>query len=229
VGPEKPLMFGMLDYRAHQLYWLLTLPFAVVAKLSFYAVVVASIVIAEQTSKSVGVKVVIAYLAMEAICLLVFQGFWRLVFGAVNKVFFFFVDVLPAHGTNAEEAKAVVLLGNLFLLNKKFDNEIEHSTEEDTRSYLSLVGNWRARAFFNARERFGHVIEELKRIHQETGQEPRDLGCSGVEKVRESLKGGHVTLLEKVIVPQHLFNSLVGLIIIIFAVCYIGRDLAGGF
>jgi len=222
-------MFGMLDYRAHKLYWLLTMPFAVVAKLSFYAVVVASIVIAEQTSKSVGTKIVIAYAAMEAICILVFQVFWRLVFGALNKIFFFFVDVLPAHGTNAEDARGVALVGNLFLLNKKLENEIEHWTEEDTKSYMSLGANWRARTFFSARERFAHVVEELKRIHQETGQEPRDLGYGGVEKVRESLKGGHVTLLETVIVRQHIFNSLVGLIIIILAVCYIGRDLARGF
>jgi len=217
-------MFGMLDYRARKLYLLLAVPFAVLAKPSFYAVVVASIVMAEQTSKSAAIKIVIAYLAMEAICLLVFQVFWRLLALAVNKVFFFLVDVLPAHGANAEEAKGIVLEGDLFLLNKKLEHEIEHWTEEDTRRYLSVASNWRARMFFSARERFAHLVEELKRLHEETGKEPGDLELGSFAKIGKTFKGGPLTLLEKMIAHQHYFNSLVGAIIIICTICHIGND-----
>jgi hypothetical protein len=217
-------MFGMLDYRARKLYLLLAVPFAVLAKLSFYAVVVASIVIAEQTSKGVAIKILIAYLAMEAICILVFQVFWRLLGIAVIKVFFFLVDVLPANGANAEEAKGIVLEGDLFLLNKKLEHEIEHWTEEDTRRYLSVASNWRARMFFSARERFAHLVEELKRLHEETGKEPGDLERGTFEKIGKAFKGGPLTLPEKMIAHQHYFNSLVGAIIIICTVCYIGSN-----
>src|ERR1035437_4248979 len=222
-------MFGMLDYRAHKLYWLLTLPFTAVVKLGFYAVVLASIVIAEHTSNHMAVKIVIAWVAMEALSILVYLVFWRLVLGAINKIFFCFVDVLPAHGANAEEAQEVVLRGDLFLLEKKLENDIEHWTEEDTRRFVSLGTNWRARTFFGARKRFTAGVDELKRIHQETGSEPRDLGCSRVEKIRESLKGGHVTLLEMLVVRQPFFNSIVGLILIILGICYIGNDMPAGF
>jgi hypothetical protein len=216
-------MFGMLDYRARKLYWLLTLPFVVVAKLSFYAALLASIIIAEHTSKSVALKIVIAYVATEVISLLLSSVFWRLVFGAIKKMFFFFIDVLPAHGANAEEAKEVVLQGDFFLLDKKLSSQIEHWTEEDTRKFVPLAINWRARTFFGASYRFAYVVDELKRIHQETGKEPFDVGYSAMEKVREGVKGGHITLLEKIIVPQPRFNSLVGLTIIIFAVFYLAE------
>jgi len=132
-------------------------------------------------------------------------------------------------GANAEEAKEVVLCGDLFLLSKKLENDIEHWTEEDTRRFLRLSSNWRARTFFGARKRFTAGVDELKRIHQETGSEPRDLGLSRIENIRESLKGGYVTLLEIIVVRQPFFNSIVGLILIIFAVCYIGNDMPAGF
>jgi hypothetical protein len=112
----------------------------------------------------------------------VFQVFWRLVFAAIRKLFFFVVDVLPAHGANTDEAKAVVLLGDLFLLNKKLENEIENWTEEDSRRLLSQSLNWRARSFFSPMERFSYCIQELKRIHRETGNQPSDQVPSACEE-----------------------------------------------
>jgi hypothetical protein len=35
-------MFGMLDYRAHKLYWLLTLPLRIIARLVFLCAVAAA-------------------------------------------------------------------------------------------------------------------------------------------------------------------------------------------
>src|SRR5439155_325455 len=96
-----------------------------------------------------------------------------------------------------------------------------------TKNVLSLGTNWRARIFFNVRKRFVAVGDELKRIQQETGKEPRDLGYSGIDKVRESLKDGHITLFEKAIVRQDFFNSVVGLIVIVVTICYIGAGSAG--
>jgi hypothetical protein len=220
VGLESAIMFGMLDYRAHKLYWLLTRPFAVAAKVSFYGAVLGSILIAEQLAKSAALKIIVAFFAMEVIGGSVFLLWW-LVLSAIKKLFFFFVDIVPAHGSTAEEAKLVASEGDLFLLTEKLANRVEDWTDEDTRRYVSLDANWRARMFFHARERFTHVVNELKRIHQETGKEPNGIEAREIETLRESAKGGHVTLLEKIIVPQHHFNSLVGLIIIIFVVLYV--------
>jgi hypothetical protein len=71
-------MFGMLDYRAHKLYWLLNLPLIIVSKISFYLIIILSIVIAEKTAYGVLVKIAIAYLCMEGICLLIIQKKKRL-------------------------------------------------------------------------------------------------------------------------------------------------------
>ena len=59
-------MFGMLDYRAHKLFWLLTLPIRWTGKLSSFVCIGIAILIAQNTSYSFWVKVIIAYASMES-------------------------------------------------------------------------------------------------------------------------------------------------------------------
>lgn len=206
-------MFGMLDYRAHKLLWLLCLPVTLAGKIVFYLVVLLSIFIAELTSYSVLVKIIIAYLAMEGICIVVFQIVFPLIFFVLKRFFFWFVDVIPSDGKDAEEAKQVVLMGKTFLLTRRFETEIENFGP-DAVDELVATTNWRARWFFNARNRIEGVVRELQRIRQETGKEPGELGRKAIDDIREGLPNGHVTFVEKAIVTQAFFNSIVG-----FAIC----------
>jgi hypothetical protein len=104
-------MFGMLDYRAHKLYWLISLPFRLVARIIYFAAIFAGVAIAQLTSFSIPIKIVIAYVSMEAIGIAVYLIVSLGLSSVLNRLFFFLVDVVPAHGTNADEAKAIALMG----------------------------------------------------------------------------------------------------------------------
>src|SRR5262245_60402175 len=118
-------MFGMLDYRAHKLLRLICFPVNVVIWFSFLVVIpVVSVLIVEAkfSSNDVLVKIVIAYVIAELIALVVnviiFNGLIR---GFIQRAFFWVIDVVPAHGVDAEEARAIVLQGRAFELNKKLE------------------------------------------------------------------------------------------------------------
>ncbi|SRR6266566_1299764 len=87
-------VFGMLDFRAHKLFWLICLPFRAIAKISFYAVVLLAIVIAESTSYSAIAKIAMAYLVMEGIALALSLVVWKGLFWAIKSTFFWLVDVV---------------------------------------------------------------------------------------------------------------------------------------
>src|SRR6266498_2881696 len=112
-------VFGMLDFRAHKLFWLICLPFRAIAKIAM------------------------AYLVMEGIALALSLVVWKGLFWAIKSTFFWLVDVVPSHGANIDEAHAIVLTGRAFELNKKFENEIENWTFDDTREMISHM-NWRS-------------------------------------------------------------------------------------
>jgi hypothetical protein len=114
-------VFGMLDYRAHKLFWLICLPFRFIAVVGSYAVLLVSIFIGHSTSYSVPVKILVAFVSMFAINLLVFGLFFQILFGCIRRLFFWFIDVVPAHGADSEEACFVVSNGpTAFRLEKKF-------------------------------------------------------------------------------------------------------------
>lgn len=216
-------MFGMLDYRAHKLYWLIMLPFTIIAKLGFFVVVFAAILIAQQITSVVLFKIILAYIIMEAISLIVYLPLWLLISGTIKKFFFWLVDVVPSYGANDAEAEVVVLQGGkLFKLNKKFESEIENWNFDDTDAYVKLIFNWRARLFFKAKDRFDRVVPKLQQIQEETGEQPGIVGQKRIEEIRESVEGGHVTWVEKAITNQSFFNSILGFVIIVISMCYMG-------
>ena len=54
-------MFGMLDFRAHKLYWLLTFPFRLTNWVILFAAIV-GIIVARSTPYAWWAKIMIAYL-----------------------------------------------------------------------------------------------------------------------------------------------------------------------
>ena len=65
-------MFGMLDYRAHKLIWLLRLPWRLVGRIAFLSIIVIAVLIAEWTEFSLLPKIVVGIVAFEAIGFVVF-------------------------------------------------------------------------------------------------------------------------------------------------------------
>jgi hypothetical protein len=203
----------MLDYRAHKLFWLILLPLRVAGRTIFYLTVAASIVAAQLTSYSPLAKIPIAFVAWELMSWVLIGVIWAAVCRVVANAFFWMVDVMPAHGANVDEARAIVLTGRAFELAKKFDREIQNWTYDDTLEFVSIM-NWRPRLFFPVRDRIERLVPELQRIYEETGKQPGDLGQDGVSKIRESLPGGGVSWFEKAMVSQPIFNSMVALVVI---------------
>ena len=161
-------MFGMLDYRAHKLYWLLTLPFRIVCRLVFFAFIAIAIIIAQWTDNSPLVQIVIACVAMEGMAF-IFGLLWLfLVTLPIEKIFLWTVDVVPSHGEDHEEAKEIVRKGPIVWLTKKLMNHIDQWTYEDTDAFVSCM-NWRARLLFNERERFKKRVAVLEQVHYDTG------------------------------------------------------------
>src|SRR6516162_4366166 len=55
-------MFGMLDFRAHKLYWLLTFPFRLTNWVMLFAAIPVGIIVARSTPYAWWAKIMIAYL-----------------------------------------------------------------------------------------------------------------------------------------------------------------------
>jgi hypothetical protein len=207
----------MLDYRAHKLYWLMSLPVRLVSRLTYFAIIIAAILIAQSTAYSTLVKIIIGYASFEGIMLVLFIFIFAVLGWALRRLFFFLIDVVPAHGDNEEEAREIALTGRAFELNKKFETDIANWTDKDTAE-LAALASWRARLFFKVRNRIENTVWELQRIYEETGQQPRQLGLGKISKIRESFPGGKVTWLETALVDPRFFNSLLGFAIITVAI-----------
>ena len=122
-------------------------PFKVFSTIILFASLLASIIIigpfAAQSDLlsplvkyGVLTKIATAYVAFELLCFVygfVSVLFWRLI---VIRFFFFCIDVVPAHGGNVEEAKAIAIFGRAFELNKKYENEIENWTYDNTAEFV---------------------------------------------------------------------------------------------
>jgi hypothetical protein len=212
----------MLDYRAHKLYSLMSIPLRVFAKITYFAVIAASILVAQFTQRGPPIKIAVAYVAFEAISIVLLISVLIPLTWILKRFFFFLIDVVPAHGADSEEAKAIVFTGRSFELIKKFETEIENWTFADSAE-LASRSSWRARLFFPIRERLEGLATELRRIHAETGQQPRDLGKDAIVTIRNGLPKGRVTLFEKIVVTPQYYNSVFALTIVTIAIYYTSR------
>jgi hypothetical protein len=216
-------MFGMLDYRAHKLFSLLTFPFRLVTKGVYFILIAIAVWIGVWTGYQPLLQMIVAYVAFEGMGI-VFSILWLvLITWPVDKIFFWMVDVVPARGENTEEAKEIVRKGRYIRLEKKMSNHIDEWTFEDTSDFVSLM-NWRARLFFNAREMFEKRVAVLQSVHDDTGKQPSELGESEVTKLLKPYKAGW---FQVAIVNQHFFNSIVAATIIIVAIWYLSSGHSG--
>lgn len=206
-------MFGMLDYRAHKLFRVLGFPLIVCGKLAFFVVVAIAIFIAQQTDYSLLVKILLAYVTMEAIAF-VTAGVWFLVMWIFQTTFFWIVDVIPSKGLDEEEAREVVKKGRFVWLARKFAWDIDGWNRDDTLAFVSAL-NWRARLLFDARGRFERRVSRMKRHFDETGLQPGALKSDEIDE----LVGEKSSWFETAIVHPYYFNSILG-------ACIIGVTLA---
>jgi hypothetical protein len=216
-------MFGMLDYRAYKLFWLLTFPFRLAWRAFYFIFIAIAVSIGIWTGYPPLGQMIVAYVAFEAM-LLVFSMLWLLLITwPVDKIFFWVVDVMPARGENTEEAKEIARKGAFIWLTKKMTYHIDEWTFEDTSDFVSLM-NWRARLFFNARETFVKRIAALQSVYYDTGKQPSELGENEVAKL---LKPYKESWFQIAIVSPHFFNSIMAATIIILAIMYLSPGHSG--
>jgi len=212
-------MFGMLDYRAHKLFWLLTLPLRLIVRLMWFVFIALAVALAEWTKYSVPAKIVVGYAAMEGMYL-VFGLLWLLlIFLPIKKIFFWVVDVIPSRGADEEEAEEIVLKGKAVWLYKKLATDIENFTYKDTDELASTL-NWRARLFFNGKEKLDKRLAALYEIYEQTGKQPGSLPDAEIRKMLGSL---NPSWFEKVIVSPQFFNSIMSCFIIVVAILYLNQ------
>jgi hypothetical protein len=211
-------MFGMLDYRAHKLLWLLCLPLRLLVRVSFFLNVGLAIFIAQWTEYQIPLKLLVGLVAFEGVGMLIL-GLWGIVFWAVNSAFFWLIDVVPADGADADEAREVVLKGKIIRLVKKLVDDIGNWSRDDTRAFVSII-NWRAKYFFNAKERFETRVRRLKQRYEETGVQPREWPQSEVKELTADLE---LNWFENLIVNQSFFNSILGFSLMTIGVLYLSK------
>src|SRR5438067_10367838 len=102
-------MFGMLDYRAHKLLWLVFLPVRIVQRQIMYATaIVAGLIAQKYLSYPPFFKWLTGYGGFQLFWLF---GQWILFFPfdySIKRLFFWIIDVVPAHGADENEARAIV-------------------------------------------------------------------------------------------------------------------------
>jgi hypothetical protein len=206
-------MFGMLDYRAHKLFWLFSLPIRLVGWLLFFVTLGIGIAVAQWVEYPTIIRIVIGYVTFEAVGLIM-AVIYQLLMWIVRAVFFWIIDVVPSKGADEEEAREVVVNGPATWLVKKLSTDIEKWTTADTRALASTM-NWRARLLFNARERLETRVERFQQYYYDTGRQPGVLTKDEVDKLVGDLKEGWFQIA---IVNPYFFRSIVGAFIIAFAV-----------
>jgi hypothetical protein len=152
----------------------------------------------------------IAYVSFELILIIV-SLLWLIPLGSVKGVFFWLIDVVPARGADQIEAREIAEKGRIVWLAKKLNSDIENWTYDDTKDFVSLL-NWRARLLFDARKRFEQRLRILIEYKEDTGREPGSLTSKETKELLGHLDPGW---FETLIVNNHYFNALTGLMIIV--------------
>jgi hypothetical protein len=206
-------MFGMLDYRAYKLLWLICLPLRLVIRIAEWGSIVIAIMISASLDYSVLVRIVIAYAIWEgaAIVLLIVRS---ILFWFIKKAFFWLVDVVPAKAASVAEAKEMVVGGPMTWLGKKFLTDIGNWTEDDTEQFASLM-NWRAKLFFHSTDRLRKRLWRFQEMHEDTGKQPGDLSEKERQKVVADLD---YSWFEKAIMNPMVFGAIVRIIVISIAI-----------
>ena len=150
-------MFGMLDYRAHKLYWLLSRPFWLLG----YPLVLALFV----AYSEIGINLFTHWAARFAVALAAYElsGIFLLLIGkgigwCLDQLFYFFIDIVPSGGRTIDQAKLVVVHGDRAILELK---PFSQWTPEDYRFARKTMGILSG-MFFDDKIRRRHAILEEK-------------------------------------------------------------------
>jgi hypothetical protein len=208
-------MFGMLDYRAHKLYWIICLPFRLVSRAAFLVIIAIAIGIAKWTEFNPLGQIGIGYVSMEGIALLFYFLWLMLIAVPIEKAFFWLVDIIPSRGVDLQEAKSVVKLGPIVWLSKKMSSDIDSWTYEDTE-YMASTMNWRAR-LLDGRKRLEDRVRALQDAYYETGKQPSDFRQDEIKKLIQPYE---FRWYETFFMSQQGFNSMMGATIIAVAILY---------
>jgi hypothetical protein len=80
--------------------------------------------------------------------------------------------------------------------------------------------NWRARLFFDARRKIETRVRRFQRLYDDTGRQPGTLSEAERLKITGDLEAGWV---EKAVVNPQFFNSVVGILLIAFAIVLLSK------
>ena len=211
-------MFGMPDYRAYKLLWLICAPLRVLVWTAAWGSIAIAIMFSASLHYSVLLQIIIAYAIWEGsgIVIIIIRA---ILFWFIKKGFFWLVDVVPAKAENVAEAKEMVVGGPITWLSKKFLTDIQNWTDDDTEQLASLM-NWRARLFFRSTERIHKRIWKFKDLYETTGKQPGDLTQKGQQELVGYLE---YSWFEKAIINQISFNAITRVVIITVAIVAMAR------
>lgn len=207
-------MFGMLDYRAHKLYWLLMLPVRVAILASLLAT--AAFVALRLGSKPIYhpdwlIKFFLTYIVAVIACVIV-GLVWGKILDVLDRVFFWVVDVIPAKGRDQEEARAIVQGGPIVWLGFKLQQEIQEWTDRDTDALAAAIP-WRWR-LFNDRKRVEQRVAIMRDHYERTGQQGSALSKRDLAKMVAHLEAPR---LAQFVLDRHLFSAVA--IFVVVSVC----------
>jgi hypothetical protein len=213
-------MFGMLDYRAYKLLWLICLPVRLVTWIAAWGSIVIAITIGASLHYNLLIRIIIAYAIWEGAAL-VLQIARAILFWFIKKAFFWLVDVVPAKAENVAEAKEMAVGGPVTWLGKKFLTDIGSWNENDTEQFAALM-NWRARMFFRSTERVRKRIWRFQEMYEHTGKQPGDLNESERQKLVADLD---YSWFEKAIINPIAFSATLRIMIISVAIVSLENSL----
>jgi hypothetical protein len=206
-------MFGMLDYRAYKLLWLICWPLRLVMFVGSWGAVFIAIMISSSIDVIPLYRIVIAYAIWEGFGIVLSILRW-LIFWFIKKCFFWLVDIIPSKGENVAQAKEMVVGGPMMWMGKKFMNDIGNWTDDETEELAALV-NVRARWFFGSTERIRKRIWRFADYYEQTGQQPIEM----TEKERNELTADlDYSWFEKAIINPIAFGSIVKIVVITIAI-----------
>ena len=123
-------MFGMLDYRAHKLFWMLSvIPNWVLRMIILFLFPFIAYAIGNSMADARIWQIAISLgciIPMEIVSLML-VGAYTWIF---SGIFFFFIDVEPAEGRTEDEARIVVLSGDLGRYLLQIEKNVAECTDE---------------------------------------------------------------------------------------------------
>jgi hypothetical protein len=173
-------MFGMLDYRAAKLFWLLGLPLSFAYWFTPWLSIAVAVLVASEGYPDyswlakIGIAISAYVVTGLALGILVVTARWCL-----KQGFFWVIDVVPSKGADPKEAEAIVLGGKRYLTTNKLNHHIDQWTDDDL-AYMARLAPWRVGPFFQkqALERAKQRIRVIKENFERTGKQFAELSAA---------------------------------------------------